>query len=707
MSGFTYPKVERGNDVEEIFGKQVHDEYRWLEDPDSERTNEFIAQQNAITFPYLEKCSYRDRLRKLLTSSQDYVRFGSPFKRGDKYYFFCNSGLQPQAVVFQQDSLDSEPKVFFDPNTLSDDGTIALNMHSFSPNGKYFAYGISYGGSDWIEIGVMDVETKKDIGERLTGIKFSTIEWTHDNKGFFFSMFPGVEVIKGKCKETDSHSSHSIFYHFIGSSQKDIIFKYSFSHDPKRLTVSHVSDDGKILHVYLRKGVNDREWFYAELEYPINKSKLELKPIFEGDIDAEFDYITNNGDDVYFKTNLDAPNYRVAKLNIKNPSSDTWVDIVPNHHTDVLEWAEVYTVDGRDLMLVKYTKNVSSELEIRDLEGNLVKEIKHTPGTIQKMSARRQDDEIFYQFTSFLTPGQNYHLDLRRLDQEPKLLRESKPDGFEPNDYTIDQVFYKSKDQTQIPMFIIHRKDMIKDGSNPCILYGYGGFNIQVTNSFNINRIVWINNFKGILAIANIRGGGEFGRNWHNSGRLLKKQNVFDDFICAAEYLIDNKYTQTKKLAIEGGSNGGLLVTAVSNQRPDLFGAMVCRVGLLDMIRYPKFTIGHAWITEYGDPKSKDDFLNLINYSPYHNIPESGVYPATLLLTADRDDRVVPAHSLKFIAQLQHKLGAKIPETPLLIRVDTKAGHGLGKPTAKIIDEFADIYAFLSNVFHLEKNYVD
>jgi prolyl oligopeptidase len=371
-----------------------------------------------------------------------------------------------------------------------------------------------------------------------------------------------------------------------------------------------------------------------------------------------------------------------------------------------LDWAESYTVGDKDYLLINYMRKVVYYLELHEVNKGLVKSFNTPLGTIVKYSGRRHDNEFFFHFTSFLTPGQIFHFDLTKLDSEPRLLRQAQPKNFNPDDYKIEQVFYKSKDGTEVPMFIVYRKDLERDGQNPCILYGYGGFNIQITSTFNINRIAWLKNFKGILAVANIRGGGELGQDWHDSGRLLNKQNCFNDFIAAGEYLIENNYTKRDRLAIEGGSNGGLLVAATSNQRPDLFGASICHVGVLDMIRFTSFTIGHAWTSDYGDPKERDHFENLIKYSPYHNIPEPVErYPATLLLTADHDDRVVPAHSLKFIAQLQHKLGDKLPNTPLLIRVDTKAGHGAGRPTSKVIDEYTDIYSFLYNVLNLEKYY--
>lgn len=705
-TNFTYPDIERQDIVDKIFGVDVPDPYRYLEDPKSEKTINFVKKQNEITEPFLNRCPHRKRFKEMLTANQDYVKVGCPFKGGKKYYFYMNSGLQPQSVLYQQDTLDSEPVVFFDPNLLSEDGTVALSRTAFSSDGKYFAYGLSYSGSDWMEIRVRDVNTGADLEDKLTKAKFSNIDWTHDNKGFFYAQYPAH---KGQADGTviDSNENHTIYYHLLGTKQEDDVLKVNFPDHPKWNLGFEVSQDGKYFHVFPRHGCQDNDWYYCELDKFGAQDKFEMKPIYTK-MDAVLQYIINNGDTVYFRTNLNAKNYRIVKLDLENPSEDNWVDVIPNHPEDVLDWAEVYTKDGQDYVLVNFMRKVVYHLELHKLEGSLVKKFDFPPGTISKHQGLRNDGEFFFHFTSFLTPDQTYHFSLDNLQAEPKLLRQSKPKNFNHDEYTIEQIFYKSKDNTEVPMFIVRRKDLVMDGSNPCVLYGYGGFNIQITSSFNINRIAWLKNFKGILAVANIRGGGELGQNWHDSGRLLNKQNVFDDFVAAGEYLIESKYTNRDRLAIEGGSNGGLLVAAVSNQRPDLFGATLCHVGVLDMVRFSSFTIGHAWVSDYGDPEEEEHFKNLIKYSPYHNIPDNATrYPATLLLTADHDDRVVPAHSFKFIAELQHKLGKKLPETPLLIRVDTKAGHGAGKPVAKVIDQYVDIYSFLYTVLKLENHYND
>lgn len=701
---FNYPKIEREPVVEEMFGIKVSDPYRHLEDSKAERTKTFIKQQNEVTEPFLNECPHRERIKKILTANQDYEKIGSTFKRGSKYYYFKNSGLEAQSVLYQQESLDSEPRVFLDPNKLSDDGTISLTLTSFSPNGEYLAYGISRSGSDWIEIMVKNVSTGVDFKERLFRAKFTSVEWTHDNKGFFYSIYPS-KAADGT--QTDLLENHTVYYHVMGTEQNEDVLKVNFPDHPKWNIVCEVSHDGNYLFVYPREGCQDNDWYFCDLRKFGLRDKLNLEVIYDK-MDANFEYISNNANIVYFKTNLDAKNNRIVKLDLNKPAKENWIDVIPNHSEEVLDWAEIYTEGGKDYILLNFLRKVVYYLELHELEGKPVKKFNLPSGTIAKYSGRRNDGEFFFQFTSFLTPGQTYHFDLKNISGEAKLLRQSAPKNFNANDYEIKQVFYKSKDQTEVPMFLVHRKDMVNDGSNPCILYGYGGFNTVIPSAFNINRISWYKNFRGMMAIANIRGGGELGQDWHDSGRLLKKQNVFDDFIAAGEYLVENKYTSRDKLAIEGGSNGGLLVAAVSNQRPDLFGATICHVGVLDMLRFSQFTAGALWTSDYGDPKEEQHFKNLLKYSPYHNIPEmSEHYPATLLLTADHDDRVVPLHSLKFIAELQHKLGEKLPNTPLIIRVDTKSGHGAGKPVWKVVDEYTDIFSFLYNTLKLENYFND
>lgn len=702
---FIYPKVDRDETAKEkIFDIEVFDPYRHLEDPDAERTKQFVSSQNAVTEPYLESFPRRQSLKKLLLNNQNYKRTGCPFRRGDKYYLFVNEGLQPQAVMYQQDSIDGEMRVFLDPNKFSEDGTASLSQISFSHDNRFMAYSVSYGGSDWQEIRVKNVETGEDLEDKIEKAKFTSLEWTYDNKGFFYSKFPDYTgPIKGTT--ADKLKNHVLYYHVLNTEQKEDIPIANFPDHPEWLVKAEIADDGKFLNIFASDGCHGAAWYYANLKEFRPSERLSLIPIYEK-MDSRLEYLANDGDTVYFRTNIDADNYRIARLDLKNPSKENWTDVIPNHESDLLEWAEFYTIDGQDYLLINYMRKVVNYLELHKLGHGLVKRFDVGLGGISKYPGLRKHDEIFFQFTSFLTPGQTYYYNLKDTDSQPRLLRQSQPSGFNPDDYNINQVFYNSKDGTEIPMFIVSRKDLVRDGKNPCLLYGYGGFNIKITSAFNINRVAWLKNFKGVLAVSNIRGGGELGQKWHDAGRLLNKQNCFDDFAAAAEYLIKEKYTRTDKLVIEGGSNGGLLVAAAANQRPDLFGAILCHVGVLDMLRYHIFTIGEAWQSDYGNPGEEKHFKNLFKFSPYHNVPGNvESYPATLLLTADHDDRVVPAHSLKFIAELQYKLGLKLPTTPLLARIDTKSGHGAGKPVSKIIDQYLDIYSFLYRALDLKDYY--
>ncbi|XP_068212511.1 prolyl endopeptidase [Palaemon carinicauda] len=572
-----YPKVRRDESFfEELHGVKVPDPYRWLEDPDSEETKAFVDAQNNITVPYLEKCPARETIKSQLTNLWNYPKYYCPFRRGNRYFFFMNSGLQNQSVMYVQDTLDSEAKVFLDPNKLSEDGTIAISGSAFSEDGEIYAYGLSNSGSDWISIHFKKVATGEDYDEVLEKVKFSSISWTHDNKGIFY----GVNIMRNLwC----------------------------------------------LLMVY----------FLNFFRKPLMSQYLRVLDLFHKN---------------YQQTSV---------LQIHNLNTGEHITTLP--------------------------------LDI---------------GTVSGYSGKRHHSEMFYQFTSFLSPGIIYHLDLTQEPLTPKVFREIKIEGFDPSQFEIKQIFYSSKDGTSIPMFLVHGREMKRDGSAPTLLYGYGGFNISIQPYFSISRVVFLQLFKGIIAIPNIRGGGEYGEAWHNAGRLHNKQNVFDDFQAAAENLINEGYTCNGKIIIQGGSNGGLLVGACINQKPELFGAAVAQVGVMDMLRFHKFTIGYAWCSDYGNPDEKEHFDNVIKYSPLHNIkePPKGVqYPATLMLTADHDDRVVPLHSFKFTSELQHKLGSLSSQTnPLIIRIETKAGHGGGKPTAKIIEEHTDIFCFIMQSLGLE-----
>lgn len=702
---FHYPNVDKISLVEEQHGQAVPDPYRWLEDPHSEETKKFVRAQNDVTAKYLALCPIRASIKQQLEQNQDYERIDCGFKRGGKYYYSKNSGLQKQSVMYQQDSLNGKEKVFFDPNLLSEDGTVALTSRSFSHDGKWFAYGLSYSGSDWFTVNIRNVETGKDLPETLKRLRYSSLQWTHDNKGFFYASFPNHPG-ETAGNDTNLNEYHQIFYHELNTDQSADVLKVCFDDKPKWILGFEVSYDGSILHVFPSEGCHNNLWFYGFIEQANSNKKIELKPIIKDEFIADFKYISNNGKDNFIRTNLDAPNFKIVRVNLDQPAITDWVDIIPNHPTDVLDSAEMYTVNNQDYLLINYMRNVVGHLELYGLDGKLVRKFEMPPGSISKHSGMRDDKEIFFQFSSFLTPGKSYHFNLEKLDGEVNLLRQSCPKNFNQDNFVTKQVFYKSFDDVEVPMFITHHKDIVMDSKNPCLLYGYGGFDVSLTPSFSINRLFWLEKMRGVFAIANIRGGGEKGKVWHESGRLMKKQNCFNDFIFAAEYLIKEKYTCTDKLAIEGGSNGGLLVAAVSNQRPDLFGATICRVGVLDMLRYNKFTIGFFWMSEYGDPSKENDFSNLIKYSPYHNIPEDvDHYPAMLITTAEHDDRVVASHSLKFAAKLQEKLSKKLKSTPFLLRVETKAGHGGGMPLTKRIEETADVYSFLYNALNLSQDY--
>ncbi|XP_016964527.1 prolyl endopeptidase [Drosophila biarmipes] len=703
-----YPVARKDETVEEDFhGTLVKDVYRWLEDPDSTETEEFVNAQNSISRPFLENGDEWKKLNSKLTKLWNYPKYGCPMRYGNYYYYFMNTGLQNQSVMYQQKSLgdESESKVFLDPNTLSEDGTIALTQKAFSEDGKYMAYGLSESGSDWIKILIRDAETGKDLSEVLEKVKFSEISWTKDNKGFFYGRYPDQDG-KTDGSETKQNENQKLYYHRVGESQDKDTLVVEFPEEPSWRIQSTVSDCGKYLILAIVKDCRDNIVFYADLKpgAEIN-SKLSVKKIVEK-FEADYDYITNEGSKVFFRTNKNAPNYQVIAIDFNKPEEDKWETLIAEHKSDVLDW--VKCVDA-DKLLVCYIRDVKSVLQVNSLnDGKLLREFDLDIGTIVGTSGEKKYSEIFYNFSSFLNPGSIYQYDFKTPDQAPSVFREIKLnlEGFRREDYAVEQIFYKSKDGTKVPMFIIRKKrDSIEP--RPCLLYGYGGFNISMLPSFGLSGLMFIDTFDGVLAYPNLRGGGEYGEKWHNGGRLLNKQNVFDDFQAAAEYLIDHKYTTKDRLAIQGGSNGGLLVGSCINQRPDLFGAAVAQVGVMDMLRFHKFTIGHAWCSDYGNPSEKEHFENLYKFSPLHNVhtPKGAEteYPSTLILTADHDDRVSPLHSLKFIAALQEAVrDSEFQNNPVLLRVYQKAGHGAGKPTSKRIEEATDILTFLAKSLNVD-----
>ncbi|CAG2100307.1 unnamed protein product, partial [Medioppia subpectinata] len=698
LSGHELTRVDTSDDnqCQLIDGIEIRDPYRWLEDVDSAETKAFIESQNAVTMPYVESCLYRDQIKDRLTKLWDYCRYGCPFKRGDNYFYYMNTGLQNQSVLYVTKTLDSKPSVFLDPNVLSSDGTTSLSVTSFSEDGQWFAYGLSDSGVDWVRIRIRNVSTGSDCAEELTKIKFTSIAWTHDNSGFFYACYPDHNG-KSDGTETTATSHQKLFYHRVNTDQSEDILVVQFKDEPKWRIGAVVSDCGQYLHVYVREEVSNCLWFYVCLNGLAIDRELQLTPIID-EFSAEYDYVTNDESICYVRTNKNAPNFRLVKVDLNSPSIDNWVDLIGEHPRDVLDWC---SVANNDALIVCYMRDVVNVMEVRRLsDGSVVKNLDVPIGSVTGFSAKRSQKEIFYYFTSFLTPGVIYHYN---FVDEPKVFMEIKVEDFDPTAYTTKQIFYSSKDGTKIPMFVVHRNDIVLNGDNVCLLYGYGGFNIPIQPSFSNQRVLLMKDLNGIFALANIRGGGEYGKKWHDSGKLLLKQNVFDDFVAAAQHLIDNRYTRNQKLIIQGGSNGGLLVGVVANQRPDLFGCVLCHVGVMDMLRFHKFTIGMAWCSDYGNPDESIHFHNVLKFSPLHNIPDAPQsYPATLLLTGDHDDRVVPLHSLKFIAQLQYKLGESNANTPLMIRVDTKSGHGAGKPTAKMIEEMTDIYSFIINALQLK-----
>ncbi|XP_052739442.1 prolyl endopeptidase [Bicyclus anynana] len=702
---FEYPEVRRDETVvDDYFGTKIPDPYRWLEDPDSEETKAFIDLENNITRPFLDSCPVKADIHERLTELWNYPKYSCPFRRGDKYFFMKNTGLQNQHVLYIQDSLEGEARVFLDPNTLSEDGTVALSGSRFTEDGSTLAYALSASGSDWNTIHLKDVETGKDYPEVLEKVKFASMSWTKDNKGLFYSRYP-EQMGKTDGSETEVNRDQKLCYHRLNTPQSDDVIVVEFPEEPLWRIGAEVSDCGRYLLVSPVKDCRDNLLFFADLsKTPQIDGKLPLTQIVHK-FEADYEYVTNTDSVCIFRTNRHAPNYRLIKIDLNNPAEENWETLIPEHPKDVLDWASA--VDN-DKLVIHYVRDVKSVLQMHSMNtGELMQTFGLDVGSIVGFSGKKKQSEIFYHFMSFLTPGIIYHVDLTKQPYKPTVFREVKVKGFDASQYEAKQIFYSSKDGTKVPMFIVSKKDLPLDGSNPALLYGYGGFNINVQPSFSVSRLVFMQHFNGVIAIPNIRGGGEYGERWHNAGRLLNKQNVFDDFHAAAEYLVRERHTRPGLLTAQGGSNGGLLVAACANQRPALYGAAVVQVGVLDMLRFQKFTIGHAWVSDYGSSDNETQFHYLLGYSPLHNIhaPDNvsrAEYPATLVLTADHDDRVVPLHSLKFIATLQHAVRGSAQRRPLLARVDTKAGHGGGKPTAKIIEEYTDILCFMTQSLGLK-----
>ncbi len=672
MIEVTYPETKTVEQTDDYHGTMVADPYRWLEADTAQAVEEWVKTQNQATFDYLEKIPYREKIEERLTELVNYPRYTSPFRAGEYYFFYKNDGLQNQSVIYIQKGLDGEPEVFIDPNALSKDGTVAINIIGISQDDKYIAYSQSEAGSDWSQMRVMEIAGKKQLPDVLKWVKFSGAGWHKD--GFFYSRYP--EPKSGE-ELSGNNLYHSVYYHKLGDDQSRDKLVYEDRQNPNMYHFCSVTEDGKYLILNAAPGTDGYATYYKNLE-----TDGDFVPLFEG-----YDHKSNVVDHVNGKflalTDIDAPKYRLVEIDPKNPAKENWKEIIPESE-DLLQ--SVATGGGK--LFANYLKNATDRFYQLDYDGGNKKEI-DLPGlgSAGGFSGKKEDKILFYTFTSFTYPNTIFKYDLATGQSE---LFNKTSLQFNPEDYIEKQVFYKSKDGTPVSMFIVHKKDLKMDGKNPCYLYAYGGFNISLTPSFSATRIVLLEN-GGVFAMPNLRGGGEYGEEWHKAGMLLNKQNVFDDFIAAGEYLIAEQYTSREKLAIAGGSNGGLLVGAAMTQRPDLFAVALPAVGVMDMLRYHLFTVGKGWIPEYGSSDDPANFKNLLSYSPLHNIKDGVTYPSTLITTGDHDDRVVPAHSFKFAAQLQKSHNGK---NPVIIRIETRAGHGAGKPIAKVLEEQADIWSF-------------
>ena len=673
----TYPDSPRQDLVEELHGLPIADPYRWLEDIDSEAAQSWIEAQNKLTFDYLDQIADRREIEQRLTELWNYEKFDLPFKRGGRYFLSHNDGLQNQNVLYWLDSLADEPKLLLDPNQLSEDGTVALMGLAVSPNGKWLAYGLSASGSDWQAWRIREIETGRDLEDHLQWVKFSGASWSPDSTGFLYSRYD--EPAEGLAYKGPNYY-HKLYYHRLGTAQSEDQLIYQRPDQKEWGIGGRLTEDGRYLIMHIWRGT-DREngVFYREWQRP-ESEVVELCNQFE----ARYEFIGHEGPIFYFYTDHQAPMAKVIAIDIQQPDRANWGEIIPEGE-DALRGVSLIN----DRFIAAYLHDAYSQVKMFDKAGRLIQQV-DLPGigSVSGFGGRQSDSETFYQFTNFTTPGAIYHYDL--TTDQTTLFRRPQV-NFDPDHYTTEQVFYPSKDGTQIPMFLTYKKGLVLNGHNPTFLYGYGGFDIPITPAFAVSNLAWLER-GGIYAVANLRGGGEYGQAWHQAGMQGNKQNVFDDFIAAAEWLIANDYTRTARLAIGGGSNGGLLVGACLTQRPDLFGACFAAVGVLDMLRFHQFTIGWAWTSDYGSPDEPEDFATLLAYSPYHNLKPGTAYPPTLITTGDHDDRVFPAHSFKFAAALQAAQGGS---APTLIRIDTKAGHGAGKPTGKIIAEVADRWAFL------------
>lgn len=671
---FVYPNARTDDVMDDFHGTPISDPYRWMEDPDSPETVAWCEAQNALTFDYLAEINAREPIHARLTTLWNYPKFTAPVEKGGYYFFRTNDGLQNQSVLVKQAGLDGTPETLLDPNTLRDDGTVALLNTSFSKDGTLMAYSLSDAGSDWQEIRIRDVETGQDFDEVLEWCKFAGIAWKHDGSGFYYNRYPEME------DKSATPFNSQIFFHKVGTAQADDLLVYERP-DAKELGfIPIMTDDGDYLVVHVWHGAINRNRIYYR---PVESDGDFFRLLDQGD--AEYGFIGNEGSWFFFQTNLEAPRGRIIAIDVENPAPENWREVV-SEQDDVILDTEIIN----NQLVIVYMHDAYHQIKIYTLDGTLVGDVPLPEvGSIVELSGRRDGTEFFVNFEAYLYAPTVFRYDFTTGTLTPW---QSPAVDFAADDYETTQVFFASKDGTRVPMFLTHKKNLTLDGNNPVLMYGYGGYSIAYTPQFSPHILEWVE-LGGIFAVVNLRGGSEYGEEWHQAGMLANKQNVFDDFIGAGEWLIENDYTRSEKLAIIGRSNGGLLVSACMIQRPDLFGAVICVVPVTDMLRFHKFTAGRFWTHEYGNAEENPEhFEFMIKYSPLHNVEQGATYPPILVTSADHDDRVVPMHSKKFVATLQE---ADSGQNPLLLRLDMRSGHGLGKPTSKWIDEWADIFAFL------------
>jgi prolyl oligopeptidase len=684
-SQLVYPVAKKVDQTDNYHGTVIADPYRWLEDANSAETKAWVDAENKVTQDYLAAIPQRDSIRERLTQLWNYERYSAPYKEGGRYFYSRNDGLQNQAVLYTMKSLSDTPRVLLDPNTLAADGTVALAGTAVSPDGKLLAYSTAASGSDWNEIRVRDIESGKDLEDHVKWVKFSSTAWTHDGKGFFYSRYDAPQEAT---KLADVNYYQKLYYHKIGTAQDADVLVYDRPDQKEWGFSGTTTDDGRYLLITASQGTaHKNRVFYKDLA----KADAPVVALID-QLEAAYEFIDNVGPVFYFVTDRKAPRQRIVAIDIRKPREANWKTIVAEGKQTLVD---SHLINNQ--LVTAYLADARSVVKVTDLKGKQLREIALPGiGTVSGFNGKRGDTETFFSFTGFTNPTTIYRLDLKSgassVFRQPKL-------QFDPAQYETRQQFYTSRDGTRVPMFIVAKKGIKLDGSNPTYLYGYGGFNIAITPAFSPANLAWME-MGGVYAVANLRGGGEYGEAWHEAGTKLKKQNVFDDFIGAAEWLVNNKVTSPAKLAIGGGSNGGLLVGAAMTQRPELFGAAIPQVGVMDMLRFHKFTIGWAWTSDYGSSENPDEFKALVKYSPLHNLKAGTCYPATMITTADHDDRVVPAHSFKFAATAQ---AAQAGANPVLIRIDTKAGHGAGKPTSKQIEEVADRWGFLSRALKMNE----